>query len=289
MISRPEQRMAYASDRPLSPATIARSTHPPSRMTTDVFGFSSDRRFDLTSWTLVLRAQSEDTPEGAIALEALCRTYWFPLYAFVRQSGIPREDAEDIVQEFLSRFVANQSIRLANQERGKLRTFLLTLLKRFMINEWRKSSAVKRGGGTRALPLDFEAGECRYAREPATSVTAEVLFDRQWAQNLLERAVERLRADYAARGLSDRFERLRDTLWWNAHDGSYESLGEDLKLDSNAIKQAVKRLRDQYRKALRAEVAATLDGADEAAVSAELAELIAVLRRGDSGGSFPPG
>jgi hypothetical protein len=102
--------------------------------------------------------------------------------------------------------------------------------------------------------------------------------------------MERLRAEYAIRGLSVRFERLRDTLWWNSHDASYESLGKELKLDPNGVKQAVKRLRTQYREALRAEVATTLNGADEEAISAELAELIAVLRKGNTASAvFPAG
>jgi RNA polymerase sigma factor (sigma-70 family) len=263
---------------------------PPLQMTADPSGDTADRRFALTSWTMVLRAQSDDTGEVSSALETICRIYWFPLYAFVRRNGFQREDAEDMVQQFLLRFVTDQSIRLARREKGKLRSFLLTLLKRFMINEWRKSSALKRGGGIRPETIDFEAGERRYAREACTTFSPEDAYDRQWAENLLERAIERLEAQYTARGLSGRFEKLRDTLWWNTHDGSYESLGSELNLDVNGVKQAVKRLRTQYREALRAEVAATLNEADEEAVSAELAELIAVFRKGSAASiAFPAG
>jgi RNA polymerase sigma factor (sigma-70 family) len=245
---------------------------------TEFLRHTGNSRFVQTNWTMVLRAQSDTEADRRAALEAICQDYWFPLYAFARRSGHDREDAQDLIQEFMAGFVCDGMICRANRAKGKLRTFLLTLLKRFMVDQWRKSVAQKRGGVARKLAIEMDAGEERYVQEPATHITPEALYDRHWAESIINRAMDRLRQDHAIRGTSERFQLLRETIWWSSSEGSYGEIGKAMNLDANAVKQAVKRLRDQYRKALRTEVAATLNDADEEAINAEMAELISILR-----------
>ena len=139
-------------------------------------------------------------------METLCRTYWYPLYAYVRRQGHSPEDAQDLTQEFFARFLEKQSFRQARPERGRFRSFLLTSLKHFLVNEWHRANARKRGGGHTPVPLDTVLAERLYSREPARDLAADKLYERSWALALLELVRARLREEYAAEGRSDRFE-----------------------------------------------------------------------------------
>src|SRR5437773_2245552 len=154
--------------------------------------------FATTHWSVVLSAADSASPGAQEALEKLCRTYWYPLYAFVRRQGHSPEDAQDLTQEFFSRFLAKQYFRLANRERGRFRTFLLTCLKNFLVNEWERDCAVKRGGGATHVPLDGLAAETLYSREPSHDLTAERIYERSWAMAVLEQVHARLQKEYAA-------------------------------------------------------------------------------------------
>jgi len=244
----------------------------------DTFGARGDARFSPTRWTLIAQIQEEDPVGVAEAMDQLCRSYWYPLYAYVRRSGVSREEAEDLTQEFFTRLIEKNTLAFADREKGKLRTFLLTVMKRFLINEWKQSTAKKRGGGRQHLSINFDEGEDRYCHEPVEHTTPEDLYEKQWATTVLGRVMETLRLDYAGREMSDRYEVLKEALWWNSNESSYAILGEKLGMKKNAVKQAVFRLRKQYRTKLREEICGTLDTDDEAAVKEELQYLIRSLR-----------
>src|SRR5262245_44994701 len=156
--------------------------------------------FAETHWSVVLRARDDASLAGAAALDQLCRTYWYPLYAYVRRFGETSADAQDLTQEFFARFLEKGWLRAANRERGRFRWFLLASFKHFLTNEWDRARAEKRGGGHRPISLDQLAPEERYALEPADHASADRVYDRAWALTLLEQARTRLRAEFAAAG-----------------------------------------------------------------------------------------
>src|SRR5262245_62640958 len=148
--------------------------------------------FATTHWSMVVRAGDSGSPEAASAMERLCQTYWYPLYVFVRRKGHTHEDASDLTQAFFARFLERRALRFVDSSLGRFRTFLLTSMANFLTNEWEKSTAQRRGGGAKALSLDEVMAEQRYQYEPANNVTPETLFERRWAQTLIDVVVERL-------------------------------------------------------------------------------------------------
>ena len=119
---------------------------------------SEDRHFHTTRWSLVLAAGQRSTPNSQDALDALCRTYWYPLYAYVRRRVCAVDEAQDLTQSFFLQVLDKNYLGDAQPERGKFRAFLLTAFKNFLANEWDKAKALKRGGGRTSIPLDFESG-----------------------------------------------------------------------------------------------------------------------------------
>src|SRR5437762_286436 len=192
-----------------------------------------DLRFTTTHWSVVLMAGQADSPQANDALEKLCRTYWYPLYAYVRRQGNSPEDAQDLTQEFFSRFLEKGYVKLADRERGRFRTFLLTSMKHFLVNEWAKRRAAKRGGG-QVFSLDDENAETRYGLEPVDNLTPEKLYDRNWAAALLERAAGRLRAEYTGFGKLGLFERLQGLLRGEKSEVPYADLARQLGLSEGA-------------------------------------------------------
>ena len=132
--------------------------------------------FVTTQWGLVLLAGESSSTEAQRALEDLCRAYWYPLYAFVRRQGCSPADAQDVTQDFFARFLKRNQLRLATPERGRFRTFLLTCLKHFLLNERNKANTLKRGGGQRIVSLDEEAAESRFAAEIFVQRPPDSLF-----------------------------------------------------------------------------------------------------------------
>src|SRR5262249_32746062 len=142
--------------------------------------------FRTTHWTVVLAAGDSVSPESATALERLCQTYWYPLYAFVRRHGHGPHESQDLVQEFFLRFLESDALKSVHPEKGKFRSFLLATLKNFLANEWDRNNRLKRGGGREILSWDGLAPEERFALEPAEQLTVDKLFDRNWAQSLVD-------------------------------------------------------------------------------------------------------
>jgi RNA polymerase sigma factor (sigma-70 family) len=235
-------------------------------------GIGGARQFVTTRWTIVLTAGRTDTTQAQAALEKLCQTYWYPIYAYVRRQGHSPEDAQDLTQEFFARLIAKNYVRDVDPSKGKFRSFLLASLKHFLANEWDKSRAQKRGGGQTIVSLDAET---RYRLEPADVVSADKIFDRRWALTLLDEVLKRLRDEYAADGKARLFEQLKETLTGERSTTPYAKLGDRLGMTEGAVKVAVHRLRQRYRETLRAEIAETVSGPEE--VEEELRHLYVAL------------
>jgi RNA polymerase sigma factor (sigma-70 family) len=234
--------------------------------------------FATTHWSVVLTAARSDSTRAAAALEHLCRSYWYPIYHFVRRQGHSTHDAQDFTQEFFARLLEKNWIAQADQSRGRFRSFLLMIVKRFLAAEWHKANAQKRAGGRLAVPLPLDRAEARYASEPADTGTPDQAFDQQWALTLLGTVVRELRADYEQEGKGDLFAALKACLLGRSETQPYAVLAVRLGMSEGAVKVAVHRLRMRYREKLKAEIAHTV--ATPADVDPELRHLFRVLSRG---------
>jgi RNA polymerase sigma factor (sigma-70 family) len=231
------------------------------------------RAFASTRWSVVLAAGGS-TPEAQDALAILCRLYWYPLYAFVRREGKNADDAQDLTQEFFARLIDKEWLCGVAPERGRFRSWLLAAMKHFLAKEWRDAQRLKRGGGLAFVPLDTSDAEERYAHEPANLLSAEQIYDRRWALDLLDRGLVRLKAEFEAAGKVAHFETLKFCL--SGEKVALSEVAERLGSTEGAIKVAVHRLRERYRELIRAQIAETVDGPER--VEAELQELQAALR-----------
>ena len=243
--------------------------------------FPGDRQcsavFATTHWSVILEAGQEDSPEAQAALERLCRTYWYPLYAFLRRQGKTREEAEDLTQEFFARFLQKGFIRLADPERGRFRTFLLASIQNLSAEQHRFAGRLKRGGGRTILSWDGLEAEQRYLLEPQDDSTPESLYEKRWALTVLETALDRLRLEFASAGKERLFVELKSCLWSEGEPESYASLAARLHTTEGALKVTVHRLRQRFRTVLREEVAHTV--ADARELEDELRHLIITVRR----------
>jgi len=234
----------------------------------------SHTAFTTTRWSLVVAAADPGHPQSAAALSELCAAYWYPVYAFLRRRGFQADRAEDLAQEFFAGLLEKQSLKAARPERGRFRSFLLTALKFFLSHELERANARKRGGGQRLIPLDADTAEGRYRREPADKETPETLFERRWALELIERALERLRTELSETRQPARSLRLIDYLT-GAASAPYERVAAELGMSESAVKVALHRLRGRYRTLLREEVLQTVDGPEH--VDDELRHLFGAL------------
>ena len=231
--------------------------------------------FATTHWSVVLAAGHATGPAAQTALETLCQAYWYPLYAYVRRTGCEAEEAKDLTQDFFAGLLARNLLSFADPERGRFRTFLLTAMKHFLANEWKKENRLKRGGGQQHLSLDAVTGEERFAAEPTDNVTPEVIYERGWAATLLERVLRLLGEENATAGRTDLFEELKASLWGERRGATQPEIASRLGMSENAFKVAAHRLRARYRELLRAEIAHTV--ATTAEIDDELRHLIAVM------------
>ena len=231
--------------------------------------------FVTTHWSLVVSAGRNDTPHARDALEKLCRTYWFPIYAFVRRQGHGPHDAQDLTQEFFARLLEKKYLAGVDPAKGRFRSFLLASLKHFLANEWDKTRAQKRGGGQILIPIDVATAETSCGIEPADDLTAEKIYERRWALTLLDQVLRRLRAEYVRDGKENLFEQLKPTLTEASRSVRYAEIATRLGTNEGAIKVAVHRLRQRYREVLRAEIADTVASPGE--VEDEIRNLFAAL------------
>lgn len=227
--------------------------------------------FATTHWTVVLAAGARHTPQADSALEELCRTYWFPLYAYVRRRGHAKADAEDLVQAFFARFLAKNYLAGLSAERGRFRAFLLASLKHFLANEWDKAQTQKRGGGAAHLSLDWQTADTQFQVAATHEPSPDRAFDREWALALLAKVIGRLQAECAADGKAKLFEQLKIFLTAGGGESAQGGVAQALGMEEGAVRVAIHRLRKRYRALLREEIAQTL--ADESQVDAEMQAL----------------
>ncbi len=231
--------------------------------------------FATTHWSVVLAAGQGSVPSAEAALEKLCRTYWFPLYAFARRQGNSPEDAQDLTQDFFARLLEKKYLAKADPERGKFRTFLLGSLKNFLVNDWKRAGRLKRGGGSEFLSIDTDAAEERYAAEAPGEFNPDAEYETRWAVTLIEQVLSALRQEFNASDKATLFEELKGFIWGAKSTASYAEIAARLDLSEGNVKVAVHRLRQRFRELLRAEVAHTVSGPED--IDVELRHLIHVL------------
>ena len=207
---------------------------------------------------MVNAAGHRSGPHAAEALAELCQIYWPPLYGYLRGRGHAPEEAQDLTQGFFVRLLERQDIRTADQARGRFRGFLLTALKRYVINEHERATAARRGGRHVRLALDFEDAERTYALERRNEDTPERVFDRKWATITLDRALQRLREECHQAGKSAEADALLPYLTDTSELPTYRAIACELELTEGAVKVAVHRLRQRFGAILRLEVGETV-------------------------------
>ncbi len=231
--------------------------------------------FATTNWSAILTAGEGESAQAAEALEKLCRTYWYPLYAYVRRRGHQPQDAQDLTQGFFAAMLAGKYLAQANRERGRFRTFLLTAFDNFLHNEHDRATALKRGGGREIVSWEEHTAEGRYAQEPAGGLSPEQIYEKRWAATLLERVLAQLRAEFDQAERLDLFDQLKPHLWGEDEATPYLQLAARFNMSLSAIKVTVHRLRRRYRDVLREEIAQTV--ADAAEIDGEIQYLIRVM------------
>jgi RNA polymerase sigma-70 factor (ECF subfamily) len=231
--------------------------------------------FATTRWTVVLAAGGRGTPQANLALEELCRTYWYPLYVYVRRHGHSREDAEDLTQAFFARLLEKNFLEGVTSDRGKFRAFLLIAFKRFLANEWDRANRQKRGGGIAPLSLDWQDADTRYQINPADNISPDKLYDRAWAMTVLERVITRLRDEHTRDGKANVYSQLERFLMVGKDALSYDDAATALQMTEGAVRVAVHRLRKRYRELLREEIAQTLS--DPSLADEEMQALFSAL------------
>jgi RNA polymerase sigma factor (sigma-70 family) len=220
-------------------------------------------QFPATHWSLVLSAGAHDGVRAAAALERLCRTYWPPIYAFVRRRGYDQHAAEDLTQDFFAFLLDQQALKKVDRSKGKLRSFLLASLTHFLANEWDKRQTLKRGGRRQILSLDEAQAEGLYLREPVESLTPEKLFERRWATALLGQVLARLKQEHLNAGKAALFTQLEPALTREVPAGWYAASAAHLAMTEGAIKVALHRMRRRFGELLRSEVAHTVSTPEE--------------------------
>ena len=245
-------------------------------------GAQSDRSptsvgvFATTHWSVVLNAGQDDSSQALLAIEKLARSYWYPLYAYVRRKGYDSHTAEDLTQEFFARVVNRDSFARVDRSKGRFRSWLLGAMNHFLAHEWEKARTQKRGGGAVMVPLDEAQANERYQRHLAVECAPEKLFDQQWAITILERAGTRLRAGYVADGRPEFYDCLKAFVSGEVAAPSYEEAALQLGLSESAVKSAIHRLRQHFQELVREEVAQTVCTPGD--LDDELRYLLAVIR-----------
>ena len=242
-------------------------------MTTSTQPSSGSKRhaFAQTRWSIVLAARDGGAGSGyGRAMAELARTYWPPLYAFLRRNGNPPDRAEDLTQAFFLRLIERNDLRSVDATKGKFSSFVMAALKHFVANERDKERAQKRGGGVKTVSLSQGEAESNYRNDLADTSTPEQLFNRRWASAVLHRVVDRLQDEYRRRDQLPLFESLHGTLTGEVTAG-YATLAGRLGTTEGALQVAAHRMRKRYRELLRKEVAQTVS--DPTLVDEELREL----------------
>lgn len=227
----------------------------------------------MTRWSIVAQLYQADHDHEA-ALEELCRAYRAPLYTFARRSGRSVADSEDLVQGFLSKALQDNLFAKAEEEKGKLRTFLLTTFRRFAKDQQQREFAQKRSGG-KVISMEDAGVEEWYESEGSDAQSPELIYDRRWAVSVLGNSVAALALDWEKKGRSEDFSHLRPYLTGGGDAAAYSKIGSKLGITPENVKVRVHRLRAQFGIVLREEVAKTLFKRDD--VEDELRYLLTLL------------
>jgi RNA polymerase sigma factor (sigma-70 family) len=231
--------------------------------------------FATTHWSVVLTAQGQ-SPAADEALEKLCRSYWWPLYGFVRRQGYGPEEAQDLTQGFFALLLERRDLDVVHREKGRLRSYLLVSLKNFLAKARRRELTTKRGEGRALVPLDELVARERADLEPADNLTADRIYERRWALTLLDQVLTRLESEYRSAGNAKLFDCLKEFLSDEPGRRSQAEVAAERGMTENAVKQALHRLRQRYRQLLRDEIAQTV--AVPGDVEDELRHFISVLQ-----------
>ncbi|MBI3848904.1 MAG: sigma-70 family RNA polymerase sigma factor [Verrucomicrobia bacterium] len=231
--------------------------------------------FSATHWSVVLAVGQTDLARATAALERLCRTYWYPIYAFIRRRGSDQHEAEDLTQAFFEFLLEKETLKKVDRRKGKFRTFLLAALTNFLTNEWDKRQTLKRGGQRQIISLDEAAAEGLYLREPVESLTPEKLFERRWALAVVEQVLSRLRQEYNTGGKAELIVQLEPALTGEVAPGAFAEWAAELGMSEGAVKVALHRLRRRFGEVLRSEIAHTVSSPEE--IDHEIRQLFAAI------------
>ena len=238
--------------------------------------------FATTHWSVVLAAGAQNASQSAVALEELCRTYWQPIYAYIRRRGYCPEDAEDLTQELFARLLRSNTVDRADPERGRFRSFLVGAVKHLLADENAKVEAKKRGGGVRFLSWEQASAEHQLGAEPMDRLSPDRVFDRRWAMTVLEHATQRLRAEYKGPDRQAVFAELKNYVTGDPAESSYTQAAARLGLSESAVKSTIHRLRQRYHALVREEVAQTVANPQD--LEDEIRYLIALFGAPDATG-----
>lgn len=239
-------------------------------------GLAPAPQFLTTHWSVVVSAGRADSEEAFRALERLCRTYWYPLFAYVRRRGYAEDPAKDLTQAFFAQVISRKYVADADPERGRFRTFLLTSLDHFLANEWHRGQTQRRGGGVEFISLNYVREQESHMPDPGHDLTPERIFEKRWAEAVLARVLTALRHEFDGANVK-RFDVLKRFLTEDKGAQSYAEAARALSLTESAVKSAIHRLRQRWRELMRQEIAQTLNTANARAVDDEIRYLISVL------------
>ena len=231
--------------------------------------------FATTHWSVVLAAGSIAAPQVTTALEKLCQTYWYPLYAYLRRRGHSEHDAQDLTQGFFAHLLERRAFERVDRDKGRFRSFLLASMNYFLSNERDRAMAQKRGGGHTVVSLDADDAEQRYRLEPVDMRTPENIFEHRWAMTLLDQVLVRLNEEFICADKDELFDHLKPFLVEADGEQTYAEAARQTSLSEDAFKKAVQRMRRRYHELFREEIAQTVASPDE--VEEELRHLCAVL------------
>lgn len=238
--------------------------------------FKKRQWFVTTSWSNLEAAQQGDTSQAREALESICNTYWYPLYAYIRRKGHSAQDAEDLTQAYFFQVLEKNYLGAVDRQKGKFRSFLLASLNHFLSNQRDFRNAEKRGGGKPLISLDDQTAEDRYQLEPATDLTPEKMFEYRWAGTLMDQVRQKLKEECDEAGKSALFGEVQQYLLQEPPSGGYNEVADHLKMSSGAVAVAVHRLRQRFGELVRLEVSGTVASPED--VEPEMNHLLEVLR-----------
>lgn len=234
------------------------------------------REFRTTHWSVVALAGQSDSEDATRALEALCRGYWYPIFAYLRHRGYDPYQAEDLTQAFFTRLLEKNYLAAADPERGRFRTFLLTALNHFLANEWNRTQAQKRGGGCQFVSLELAREQDEHSLQLGHDLTPERVFEKRWAETVLGKVLDRLQSEFDGATIK-RFQVLKSFLTEDKGAQSYVQAARELQLSEAAVKSAIHRLRLRWRELMREEISHTLNSSAPHDVDNEIRYLISVL------------